>query len=355
MQPDISRQTDVVACGSTISNLSRFLEGEDKPFRMLVELVGETVFFIRRENTPRELILDVHGYGHSFPESYTTWDAEVKGSTSHQRVISYRFGGLDFVVRHEGDGYMAGDDTPSPKDPSTKLPSLGGFDVDAELDHLSAALAGNRVNSKLPKDTHAGLKMISAGKLVSQDQIFDLKTRSFRKKETETLEDTLGGQLKRLWVAQIPNFILAYHNRGVFDDINVRAVQETVDDWERSHVDVLSRLAALIHHIIGLVRVRPDHKLELRHGAVGTLEIREQLNDAGDALSKKGRLLWENGGDQINREDLSSNDGVGWDDDVEPDFTAYSFNDADGWENGSEPDFTACSAHDCGYCGRCSY
>lgn len=346
MQPDISRQTDVVACGSTISNLIRFLEGEDKPFRMLIELVGETVFFIRRENTPRELIPDIHGYGHTFPEANTTWDAEVKGSTSHQRVISYRFGGLYFLVRHEGDGYMTVDDNPSPEDPSPKLPSRGGFDVGAELDHLSAALAGNRVTSKLPQDTHAGLKIISAGKLVSQDQIFDLKTRSFRKKETETLVDTLGGQLKRLWVAQIPNFILAYHTYGVFDEINVREVQQYVNDWERSHVDVLSRLAALIHHIINLVRARPDHKLELRHSAVGTLEVREQLEDAGDALSKNGRLLWENGGDQITREGSSSIDSDGLD---------HDSLDGDRWDDEFEPDFTACSASDCGYCGRCSY
>lgn len=345
MQPDISRQTDVVACGSTISNFIRFLESEDKPFRMLVELVDETVFFIRRENTPRELIPNIHGYGHTFPESYTTWDAEVKGSTSHQRVISYRFGGLDFLVRHEGDGYIADGDADKGEKPP-KLPSLGSFDGGAELDHLSAALAGNRVSSKLPEDTHDGLKVISSGKLVSQDQIFDLKTRSFRKKETETLEDTLGEQLKRLWVAQIPNFILAYHNRGVFDDVNVMAIQEELHEWEVDHIDLLSRLAGLIHHIIGLVRARADHKLELRHIAVGVLEVREQLKDAGDALSKNGRLLWENGGDQIKREDSSSLDGDDWDNDCL---------DRDRWEDGSEPDFTACSANECGYCGRCSY
>lgn len=335
VQPDIAQETDVVACGSTIGNLLRFLQGEDKPFRILVELVGDAVFLIRRENTPRELIPDIHGYGHSFPEAYTTWDAEVKGSTSHQRVIAYRFGGLGFLVRHEGDGYIAGDDADKGNSAS-KFPTPGDSDVGAELEHLSAALAGNRVTSRLPEVTHTELKVIRAGKLVNQDQIFDLKTRTVRKKETETLEDTLSGQLHRLWVAQVPNFILAYHTRGVFDEINVRAVQKEVDDWESSHVDVLSRLAALIHHIIGLVRVRSDNKLELRHDAVGILEVREQLADAGDALSKNGKVLWENGGYQSIPEDSSSSDG-------------------DGWDDGFEPDFTACSAEDCGYCGRCSY
>ncbi|KAJ4420637.1 hypothetical protein N0V82_004202 [Gnomoniopsis sp. IMI 355080] len=335
MQRDIPQQTDVVASGSDIGNLIRFLQGEDKPFRMLVELVGDSVFLIRRENTPRELIPNVQGYGHSFPEAYTTWDSEVKGSTSHQRVITYRFGGLGFLVRHEVDGYIAGDHVDE-EDSASSLPSPGHSDDGTELDHLSAAMAGNHVTSRLPEDTHTELKVIRAGKLVSQNQIFDLKTRSFKKKETETLEGTLGGQLKRLWVAQIPNFILAYHNCGVFDEINVRAVQEEVDEWGKSHVDTLSRLAALIHHIIGLVRARSDNRLELRHATVGILEVREQLADAGAALSKDGRMLWENGRDQKACEDSSS---VGSDD----------------WDDGFEPDFTACSADDCGYCGRCSY
>lgn len=335
VQPDIFQHTDVVTCGSTIGNLLRFLEGEDKPFRILVKLVGETVFLIRREKTPHELIPDVYGYGHSFPEAYTTWDSEVKGSTSHQRVIAYRFGGLGFLLRHEGDGYIAGDD---PDEGSTSMfPNPDHSGVGEELEHLSAALAGNRVTSKLRKDSYTELKVIRAGKLVSQDRMFDLKTRSVRKKESETLEDTLGGLLRRLWVAQIPNFILPNHTRGVFDEINVRAVQEEVDDWESSHAEVLSRLAALIHHIIGLAKDRSDKKLELRHDAMGILEVRDQLADGGDALSKNGRVLWENSGDQTSRE------------------LSFLPADSDGWDVGSESDFTACSAENCGYCGRCSY
>lgn len=233
VQPDVSREIDVVACGSTIGNLLRFLQGEDKQFCILVELVGDTVFFIRRENTPRELIPGVYGYGHSFPEAYTTWDKDVKGSTSHQRIVSYRFGGLGFLVRFEGDGYIAGDADADEEDAASKVPgSADSDDEDAGLESLSAALAGNHVASKIPDLAHKKLKVVRAGKLVSQDQVFDLKTRSIKKKETGTLEVTLCDQLKRLWVSQIPNFILAYHDRGIFNDINVKAVRDQVDGWE---------------------------------------------------------------------------------------------------------------------------
>lgn len=37
---------------------------------MLVEVIAGTVHLIRRENTPKEQILGVRGYGHTFPEAY---------------------------------------------------------------------------------------------------------------------------------------------------------------------------------------------------------------------------------------------------------------------------------------------
>ena len=49
-QPDFKAQeVDVFGCGSTLGNLLRFARNVDteKAFRFLVEVVGETVFFIR--------------------------------------------------------------------------------------------------------------------------------------------------------------------------------------------------------------------------------------------------------------------------------------------------------------------
>ncbi|OBT60337.1 hypothetical protein VE03_10357 [Pseudogymnoascus sp. 23342-1-I1] len=107
MQPDHDIQAvDIVGCGSTIGNLLRFARSESRPFRFDVDVIGDTVLFIRRENSPTELISDLRGYGHTFPEAYTTWDSEVRGSCSHQRIIQYEFGGLTFLIRTETDGYV---------------------------------------------------------------------------------------------------------------------------------------------------------------------------------------------------------------------------------------------------------
>lgn len=334
-----ARENDVVACGSTLGNLLRFIRGEDKQFRFLVELVEGAVFFIRRENTPRELIPDVKGYGHSFPEAYTTWDADVKGSMSHQRVLSYRFGGLGFLVRFEGDGYIRAKNEKE-HGSHTRPPQATDRNRTGAVDGLAAMLDQSRVTA-LVQPNGSELTVSCAGEVVEQECIFELKTRSIRKKEAAIVEDTFADQLPRLWVSQVPNFILAYHNWGKFEDVTVRDAREEVKTWEREHVDALSCLAALIHQIIELVKSRPDGKLELRHVQVGRLEVREQLTDAGDALSDPVKVLWAK--ERGMTEDLD--DDRDYDDD----------GDAFGWDERSEPDFTACSADDCGYCGRCSY
>lgn len=343
---------DVVACGSTIGNLLRYIRGEDKRFRFLVELVEGAVFFIRRENTPRELIPDVKGYGHSFPEAYTTWDADVKGSVSHQRVLSYRFGGLGFLVRFEGDGYILAEGEDEKHSLIGLSQASGGYAKGA-VDELAVVLDQSRVTAIAPS-AGSDLTVSSAGKLVDQKRIFDLKTRSIRRKEAATFEDTFADQLPRLWVSQVPKFILAYHDRGKFEDITVRDARKDVKAWEREQVDALSRLAALIHHIVELVKSRPDGKLELRHTGAGTLEVREQLPDAGDALPEALRVSWAKRRGMTD-DVASEREHLGYDEDHDFGRDDDDVGDAFGWDERPEPDFTACSADDCGYCGRCSY
>ena len=80
-----AQEVDIFACGSTLGNLLRFARNveTEKPFRFLVEVVGQTVFLIRRENSPTEKIADIYGYGHTFPEANTTWDADLKSSDTY--------------------------------------------------------------------------------------------------------------------------------------------------------------------------------------------------------------------------------------------------------------------------------
>ncbi|KAK2737505.1 geranylgeranyl pyrophosphate synthetase [Colletotrichum kahawae] len=333
MQPDApTKEVHIVACGSTLGNLLRFVRRDERAFRMLVEVVGNTVHLIRRENSPTATIPDVQGYGHTFPEAYTTWDADVRGSASHQRILRYQFGGLGCIVRHEGDGYLK-DQLGSTTQPKRER---GAADP---VEDLVASLADNNITSKTPA-TSSQLQMLSGGFEVPQSAVFDLKTRSSVRRG----RDFLGEELPRMWVAQIPNFVLAYHNRGVFNDIEVIDVSSKLKDWEREQNNELSQLAALLHRIVDVAQA--NHRLEIAHRVLGKLEVLKQTPGL-PALCSAGVLLkwirWLGTAGTV----MYSSDGE-YDSDVRGGELDWSDSDND------DRDFTACS-QECAYCGRCTY
>ncbi|KAF9765393.1 hypothetical protein IL306_002337 [Fusarium sp. DS 682] len=313
---------NIVACGSTIGNLLRFARGVDldRPFRMLVEKVGETVHLIRRENSPREKIEGVRGFGHTFPEAYTTWDSAVKRSTSHQRILSYQFGGLDLMVRFEGDGYIS-------SSPSTKTVKGDAFDGMESLG----------ITESLSNGT-GKLKVSDGGESVPQSSIFDLKTRSIMARG----KDHLGEQLPRLWIAQVTQFLLAYHERGLFKESNIeiKNVKADITEWQDLNQPSLKRLAALLRLIIDKAHASKDGKLEIVWSNSGSLEIRKQLSGAGDVLSNPVRKEWE--------------DWLGNEKKVEPEDSGREEEFMAALSDSGESDYAACD-QECGYCGKCMY
>ena len=311
----------------------------DKSFRILVEAVGDTVFFVRRENSPTELIPGVTGYGHTFPEAYTTWDVEVKRSVSHQRIIRYELGGLDCVVRFAADGYH--------KEFVSQGSEIGQQPEPAEADTLNDMLTS--VLSKSAIDNHPPahdkpLNVVHGGQKIPRAAVFDLKTRSIRKKD----QDTLGEELPRLWVAQVPNFILAYHTSGVFEEIQTRNIQHEVEEWECENEDTIRRFAVLLRKIVAFARSTVDRKIEVRSSEVNVLELRKQTEDVRQTLPAVIEARWINA--NPDRSEPSSDELQGADL-----HTSSEPEDYYDWDEGSDKDFTACSADDCGYCGHCSY
>ncbi|KAH7026128.1 geranylgeranyl pyrophosphate synthetase [Microdochium trichocladiopsis] len=322
-QLNIDEGIDVVLCASTFGNLARFARGGDKAFRMLVEEVGGTVFFTRRENSPKELIPDVMGYGHTFPEAYTNWNREVKSSASHQRLIKYRFGGLTILLRYEADGFLPDKVTTG----GIAAPVVPGADPYCLVQGVNEV----HVSSLEPANNQT-LKIKYAGSVVGEEAIFDLKTRSARKAD----DDILGGELPRLWVTQVPNFVVAFHKSGLFDDIRILDARGRISTWEKDNAEGLAALAVLMRVIMKQVKDRSDGKIELCHSTPGKLEIREQLPDAGHALSSAVESAWTARGleRKVKKREVAVA-AVQWDEDED------------------EGDLTACSEA-CGYCGRCT-
>ncbi|KAL4949891.1 hypothetical protein BDW69DRAFT_187879 [Aspergillus filifer] len=321
---------DIIACGSTLGNLRRFITEPDKSFRIVVEAIGSVVFFTRRENSPTQTIPDVRGYGHTFPEANTTWGSEVQGSESHQRILQYKFAGLSCLVRYEGDGHF-----PNVHQLSKDIgDSAVNSPDDLLMSFANAAVGPFAPIEKQPLDVQTG------GETIPQSEMFDLKTRSNRKEYA----DVLRSELPRLWIAQIPNLIVAFHKWGVFNDIRVNDVREDVCKWEEEHQDDLSKLAALLRMLVAFAHGQPDGKFEVvfKGGPYKELELREVGGNVNCCISEAMRKRFVKGANTLSE---GKSDGEEEEEEREEE-------DED-WSGGE--DFTACSAEDCGYCGHCRY
>ena len=337
-----TQSIDLFACTSTLGSLLRFVRRVDKQCRFWVEVVGNTVFFIRHENSPKELIPDVKGYGHTFPEAYTSWDPAVKASASHQRLLRYDFAGLDCIVRFECDGYLR-ERVPMAATAitTTAAKSWQTQDVGTLDDVLSTLKVRSILNGgSIPSDK---LEIGIAGQKVPQDAVFDLKTRWAGRKNINVLED----ELPRYWVAQIPNFILALHSNGVFNDVKVQRIPTTVDEWEAENQKDLKALTFLLHTIIDEAKKRKDGKLEVRVKNLDELELRMHDSNEHNVLPPELNVRWRSGKEttRVKLEEAKSADNHSEDGDQAPSLSS---------DDDDTEDYTACSA-ECDYCGHCSY
>ena len=342
--PDICpASVDLFACGSTLGNLLRFVRGMDRAFRFNVEVIGNTIFLIRKENDPKELIEDVRGFGHSFPEAYTTWEKEVKGTETHQRIVQYALGNLKCLVRFECDGYIK--DAPTSTHTSlTKASSKTSDEHD-----LLQLLQGTTISRPFHATTSSteALTVKNGGSEVPQRCIFDLKTRSSRAKGGINMDDIY----PLLWLKQIPNFIAAYHDGyGLFNDIRVQDVRKEVQKWEKDNIDAIHRLSMLLGKIIKIAKQDARGLLEVYFSGAGGLEIRSQHGEGTHALPTELSDRWA---DNEAAHGVSGSDAA---EDTDQKF--YDFESYDGWNVDSDDevlDYAACSAEDCGYCGKCMY
>ncbi|KAG5936843.1 hypothetical protein E4U59_004766 [Claviceps monticola] len=349
---------DLFGCGSTFENLLRFVQGKSLNFRILVEVVGPVVHLVRRQKSPLEAIPDVRGYGHSFPESYTTWDPEVRGSSFHQRIVNYQLGGLGIFCLFEGDGYLPSESTlptkPAPKEttvrdstPSTDEGAFSCLSVFSPMVPSSANNPGGR------SDGESELQVSVAGYLKPQNSIFELKTRSIKRQHEQ--DAIMQYQLARLWLRQVPNFVLAYHTSGLFTDIRVMDIRNEVSEWEKKESAVIRKFVALLRQIVDIARsgLASGCRMELscEEGA-SILCVRDQEPDLPQFLSQNTLQRWET---WLDEDDTSHSDS----DDQE---SSYLMSEDRGFDSDydwdyrdSGPyDYAACNK-ECAYCGRCMY
>lgn len=235
---------DVVTDRNNIRKLLSFINptltknGLD-PFTIQVEMTARTAIFCREETATYEVIGpgEFRGFGHEFEKASTI--TQVKGSTGHHRIVSYRLGGLSFLVRHETDGCY-GDLKPVVKDDESTENNLANM-----LETLSLSLDTTSTDET---SVQSKLTIKREGRVVPRESTLEIKTRVFHKPLK------LPEVAPQLWVSQTPKLVRAYHQRGKFSTPKVEDMTAAVKDWEQTHQDDIKRLVALINRILRVTR-----------------------------------------------------------------------------------------------------
>lgn len=339
--PNVPAEVDLVSDVASLGNLLRFILNKDKTFRVVVQVIGETVFFVRRENSPTETLEDIRGHGHTFLETHTTWDADMKGSSANHRIMTYRFGGLKMLVRYEADAYIP--DPNLKRSPATTSPPK---DSDPDLSTLLSDLKTSPTTTTHSSPSNSIKHLTNPDQPVAQSQIVEIKTRGHWK---EGQEDTVAEDFPKLWLAQVPHMIVAYHKKGLFSDvIPVVDVRDRVRQFERVERENLACFAALLWRILNTVKEwKGGDGIELVRTGDGDLKITHWGKGTARVLSNELEGRWIAGKEtQGEEEEDDVGDNLNGDDGGSVDL---SFED---WENNDEKDWTECSVA-CGYCGEC--
>lgn len=261
--------SDLFVCGNSLGCLLSAARNEERTFRFGVERIGSTTFFVRKTNVPGESINNVRGYGHNFAKTYTVWEPAMRGSISHQRIIKYKFMGLKVILRSECDGYLPDELSANEYDPQSAIIKDELEDPDLQANVLNIYLDVTNYKAVEAKT----LKIVTAGRTISQSAIFDLKTRSLYYKDQ--LSNNLEEFYPRLWAKQIPILVLAFHRRGLFDknNIYIEDLDVEVQDWEKRNCDILRLLGALLKKLVETSKTEASARFEVRRIGNGPLEL----------------------------------------------------------------------------------
>lgn len=339
------KDVDVVICRNTMAKLYDFVTMNTKNFEIDIEIIGDKALFIRKERKATELIDGFRGFGYTFPEEYTRWDSEVKGSSSHHRVAEYEFAGLKYLLRFESDGYLA-EKAASVK----KAPARQGGKADL-VDTTTLPSSGSimTIGERRPTTGH-GLFIRTGGSEVDQAAVVEIKTRAVHK----VLD--MDVMLPRLWISQTPNLIAAYHKGGRFNNVQILDVRKDIAGWEEQNSVNLRKLDTVIRQIIETVRNTIAMKCRVRRSDSGKLEIWELDSSHQNALPDDLCL-------KLREEKSLEDENDGWKQmgqgnparDFREDYDFEDEQDYDDRDDESDKDFTACSPNDCGNCGHCDY
>jgi hypothetical protein len=268
---------DVITDRNNIRKLLQFVNPgrgtyKAEAFTINVELVKETAIFGRTEAVISEHIAphEFRGYGHQFEKKYTT--SKLSGYSGHFRIISYRFCGMSFIVRHETDGYTEG----------VGCREREGDGLSDLMGHLSLT---SKTSSPSTNTSGTGLRVEAKGRAVPLASTLEIKTRT--KNKPLSIDEVA----PQLWASQTPKLVRAYHDRGTFVEPIVEDVSTSIRTWEAINQSDLMKLGALIKQIVLLTKSFGG-KVTIKY-EVGTTKLIVQKNaDMAKMLPEDIYAMW---------------------------------------------------------------
>ncbi|KAG6114824.1 hypothetical protein E4U14_001194 [Claviceps sp. LM454 group G7] len=266
------RPMDVISDRHNIRKLLSFIDpgserNKSDPFNLKLEMVRNSLLLCRHEKVVTRYIgRDVfQGYGHEFEKAYTT--SQIDGSAGHYRMVSYRFCGLKFLIRHETDGFVSSNEGLS--------------------DQLKCAAPSSGKRARLRANTTAQkVTVLHKGNIIPLESTLELKTCNKRRSLA------FRHIAPQLWVSQTPQLVRAYHDVGRFSQPQVEDVGDEIQIWERDNQKNLRILGALIKEIIRVIKGCGGRGM-LRYDVASASLIISSDKDQSDMLPEDLYCKWD--------------------------------------------------------------
>ncbi|KAF5845264.1 hypothetical protein GGP41_002872 [Bipolaris sorokiniana] len=235
MNPETSlTAVDILANRNSLRKLLDLSAGKKlDPFCMGLNLINNTLVISRKERTAQHMVHGApnSGYGHNFERAFTTPDKDLGNSSSHHRVIRYRIGPLDCVVRFEVDAYY--DDTEH--DTADALT--------AAMEKLNVAEHASSATPMQPPG--APTIAIERGTFISPSLLAEIKAKKLNR---------VADAMPQLWFGRTPCFINGNHEKGTVHSVSVTRAEEQFGKWEAANQEKLRKMVGLLVDIKRTVR-----------------------------------------------------------------------------------------------------
>lgn len=248
---------DIISDRSPIRKLLGFVapeHGDPKntgvaSFSILIEVVGDTAIFNRCQSATRQTE-GIIGYRSAFDKHYLKISASVGNSTSHHRIIRYKFGGLNFLIRFAIDAFLP-----------TELPDRSVSQVkNVDEDVLVDLLRSTALDSSPSRATEKTVEVRQGGQVMPQSAMLEIITRN------DKYPYDIERRLPDLWISQTQHFLRAHwrpiwkkrqwppsQTRGrqaQFHEFNLTATASLTDKWAEDNAEALKKLAGVCKLIV---------------------------------------------------------------------------------------------------------